>query len=249
VERDGTLVDNGTSTTFVHSNLALDSMHFYRVRALIGSNWTAWSYRVAKRASADPVVESRVVESAHPYAHNTSAFYEIAKRNAKRMRVHFSRVETAPGDFISYEVSDVDEQHSAQYEGRYPNGFWSHWTRAPFQFDFYSNASRNAYGFRIDKIEYVATTPDAPQPPYLWEILPGQVTVGFGCTPGTITSNLYRSTAALGGYTKVLSATAEWGEYVDQQVSNGRTYYYKAACANDFGESPLSDSLKVRVQW
>jgi subtilisin family serine protease len=247
VERDGTQVDN-VSTTFVHSNLAVDSMHLYRVRAVIGTNFGPFSHRVAKRASQDPVAQPFFLQSPHPYPPDESLDFEASWPNAKRVRVHFSRVVTVPpDDTLEWEVANYDDSSLVSYTGNYPNGFWGNWIRGRFRFSLVSDAALNAFGFTIDRIEFVATIPDAPSPPFFFEAGPGFVNFGIGCTPGSNFTNVYRSTAAFGGYVRLATVDVNVGDYTDTTVTPGRTFYYRLSCSNDFGESPQSDFLKVLV--
>jgi subtilisin family serine protease len=132
VERDGAVVSNGTATSHVHSGLAADSGHIYRVRAIIGSSTGAWSHRLMAKASLMPTSEPYVRESSHPYENDISLQpYVIRKPGATRLRVHFARVDTLrTGDFIQYNKSFTDDDDSVEDDsigGSYPSGFWTHW--------------------------------------------------------------------------------------------------------------------------
>jgi hypothetical protein len=51
IEADGMVIDNGTSTVFVHRDLSSNSAHTYRVRAKNGdgaSEWSGWSMLATK---------------------------------------------------------------------------------------------------------------------------------------------------------------------------------------------------------
>jgi len=48
VEADGTVIENGTSTSYTHSGLTPNTVHKYRVRAKSSSNFSAWSALVSR---------------------------------------------------------------------------------------------------------------------------------------------------------------------------------------------------------
>lgn len=160
VERDGTtIVNNGTATTHVHSGLAVNSGHIYRVRAIVGSSTGAWSHRLMAKASTMPFSEPYVRESQHPYSNDIPITdFQVRKIGATRLRVHFRRVETLPNDIIQYERQFLDERETVDenISGSYPSGFWTHWleNQDTFRYSFRSDASGTAFGYAIDRIEY-----------------------------------------------------------------------------------------------
>ena len=162
VERDGsTIVSNGTSTTHVHSGLVVDSGHVYRVRAIVGTSTGAWSYRLMAKASLMPTSEPFVRQSLHPYPNDFEQTYVVRKPGATRLRVHFSRLDSLPGDTLDYLRVFVDERESIDehLSGSYPTGFWTHWRNEDrFNFDFVTNSSGTAFGFAVDRIEYFGVT-------------------------------------------------------------------------------------------
>jgi hypothetical protein len=168
VERDGVVVNNGTSTTFTH-DVPAGSAHFYRVRAIVGGKATLWSRRWMKVAVNDPVLEvlSPAIESAHfPYAANLDEqLVSIDRPGAVRMRIHFQRLETAGSfdtgendDFVAYcraTSPGCDEGGTNHFFGDYSQGFWTHFASAPFHFWFSTDATNNDFfGYRVDRIEY-----------------------------------------------------------------------------------------------
>lgn len=159
VERDGVIVNNGAGTTHTHSGLAVDSGHVYRVRAIVSGNAGAWSHRFLKKASRDPVEVSRRVDSPHPYPDDFFESYAVTQPNAVRIRVHFSRLDTAPGDTLEYVRSfpeGDDTLEPERLDGNYPAGFWTHWVDGDtFLFEFMSDGSGNGFGFSVDRIQYV----------------------------------------------------------------------------------------------
>ena len=157
VERDGAIVNNGTATTHVHSGLAVDSGHVYRVRAFVGTTAGAWSYRLLAKASSMPTSEPFVRQSPHPYPNDFERSYLVRKPGATRLRVHVARLDSLPGDTLEYFRAFQDERESIdeRLSGNYPNGFWTHWVNADrFNFDFLTDSSGTAFGFSIDRIEY-----------------------------------------------------------------------------------------------
>ena len=157
VERDGAVVNNGTATSHVHTSLAVDSGHIYRVRAIIGSSTGAWSHRLMAKASLMPTSEPFVRESLHPYPNDIERTYVVRKPGATRLRVHFSRLDTLPEDTIQFLRQFQDERESIdeQLSGSYPTGFWTQWLNEDtFRFDFITDAAGTAFGFAVDRIEY-----------------------------------------------------------------------------------------------
>jgi hypothetical protein len=254
VERDGTQVDNQQSTKFVHANLVVDSVHFYRVRAQIGGSYGPWSYRWMKRASQEPVVEvlSPIIQSSHPYANNANQDFTVLKRNAKKIRAHFSRVEIQTGgaDNIHWDVNNpFGDSPTVKYAGSYPTGFWGNWVDGDsFNFTLQSDDSGTDYGFAIDKKEYIATIPDVPAPPTLDTNGGSAITIDFQATPGCYFVRVYRSSAANGGYMRLATVDRDSRSYTDQPVTRGTTYYYRVSCLNDLGESAQSGFLKVLAE-
>ncbi|MFZ5890480.1 MAG: S8 family serine peptidase [Myxococcota bacterium] len=248
VERDGSLT-SVSAATYTHSSLPVDSAHVYRVRAVVGSTPGLWSRKLYATASTEPTQETvSGYASAHPYAHNRNEGPKIFKRNAKRMRVHFSRLDIAPGDYLWYAPTNLNRYDLNKLDGSYPTGFWTHWVGDTFDFAFHSDASGNAWGYDVDKIEYVLGVPDVPSTPYVMDIGPGYVWLAWTPTGGCLTSNVYRSTSSSSGYTKLASVPAPTGDYNNTGLTAGRTYYYKVSCQNDLGESPLSAFVKVITQ-
>jgi subtilisin family serine protease len=159
VERDGVIVNNGTSRTFTHSGLVVDSAHIYRVRAVVGSSVGAFSHRLLAKASRMPTSVSRSIQSPHPYPNDYAPPpFNVTQPGATRLRLHFSRVQTADeNDALRYSRSygDGSDQRDETFTGNYPNGFWTHWVNGDtFQFEFESDSSGNAHGFTVDRIEY-----------------------------------------------------------------------------------------------
>jgi hypothetical protein len=157
VERDGVIVDNGSSTTHVHSGLALDSAHIYRVRAIQGTSTGAFSHRLLTRARPMPTTRALALATAHPYPNDFEQLYVVTQPNATRLRVHFSRVQTQTGDELTYSRSfgDGADQIDERFSGSYPIGFWTHWVNGNrFEFEFSSDAAGNDFGFAVDRIEY-----------------------------------------------------------------------------------------------
>lgn len=249
VERDGVVVSNGTSTTHVHTSLAAGSTHVYRVRAVVGGTAGLWSHRWLIQAIEEPKSKNRVIESPHPYTPNLADFQVVTEPNATRLRVHFSRLETQPGDFLHYCPNTIECPDSHVLTGSYPTGFWTHWFDGAFRFDFQSNASGQAYGYKIDKIEYVLGIPKTPEPPYLNDdSVPRQLYIGFAATGGASNLNVYRSTSSGSGYVKIKTLSASITEYTDAGLTSGRTYFYKVSASNGLGESPLSGYLQATAQ-
>jgi hypothetical protein len=221
---------------------------FYRVRAVIGRNFGPWSHRWVKHASPEPTIVPLVVESAHPYASNLSGERIVTWPNAKRLRAHFLRIETLAGDSLRFPVDDYDEQRTVSYSGSFPNGFWTQWARGSLAIEVRTDATGTAYGHRSDQIEIVADIPDAPDAPTLNEIVPGRISINFNYTPGATASNVYRSTAANGGYVKRATFPIDEHNFDDTQVTAGRAFYHRISCSNDLGESPQSSFLRVVAQ-
>ncbi|MDP4092956.1 MAG: fibronectin type III domain-containing protein, partial [Bacillota bacterium] len=53
IEVDGIIVDNGTSTSFIHDSLSPNTQHKYRVRARYGTNLGDWSSLITTLTSSD----------------------------------------------------------------------------------------------------------------------------------------------------------------------------------------------------
>jgi len=100
IERDGSVVNNGAGTTHTHGVLTQDTGHIYRVRAFVGTNTGAWSHRLMAKASTMPTSDGFVRESPHPYPNDFERNYVVRKPGATRLRVHFSRIDTLPGDTV-----------------------------------------------------------------------------------------------------------------------------------------------------
>lgn len=158
VERDGTLVDNQQSRTFVHANLAVDSRHVYRVRAQVNGAYGKWTYRVLKAASNEPVVETLQSpvqpprDSSGKYLPNLEETYSVGKANSKLVRLHFTRIALSDFDYVSLNFGPSYFNDDALV----PGGFWTQWFEGPsVTVSFTSDASGSDFGFKIDQIEYV----------------------------------------------------------------------------------------------
>ncbi|WP_159397951.1 S8 family serine peptidase [Sorangium cellulosum] len=244
VEVNGSAVNVGNVLSYVHSGLVAGSTHVYRVRATVSGSNTEWSYRVLKKAVQDPTREVYVLESSHPYYSEDVFTGYVTKRNAKRLRAHFSKVELAPGVELQYAVNDGDTYLS----GSYPSGFWTHWKPGEFYFEVSADESATTYGFKIDAIEYLTGVPDQPYPPYFFDVVPGMIAVGVSCSPGSVDTRVFRATSPGGAYTQVATLPQSAWKYEDTSVASGVTYHYKISCSNDLGVSPESDPLSVVAQ-
>ncbi|MGC4070609.1 MAG: S8 family serine peptidase [Polyangiaceae bacterium] len=242
VEKDGSVVSAGTALMYTHSGLTAGTGHVYRVRATVSGTVGEWSYRVFRKAVVEPTEETYVLESAHPYTNNLSQSFTISKRNAKQLRAHFSKLELAPDDQLQYSLATGDDTYLTE---NYSSGFWTHWTNGLFSFYFDSDGANTAYGFKVDKIEYVTGVPNQPESPYRFDVASGKITVGFSCTAGSVTSNLWRATSSGGTYSKIVGVDASAWSYDDTAVTKGKTYYYKLSCSNDLGESAKSNYVGI----
>jgi hypothetical protein len=161
VERDGTLVDNGTALSFVHSGLTASSAHIYRVRAQVGGTYGKWSYRLLKTASREPVVETLATpyeparDSSGKYKPNQNLNFPITKTGATLVRAHFSKVIVRPEDALKVVNGTSQGVYHDGVSGYSNTGFWTHWSENALSVQFVSDASGGDYGFKIDKIEYV----------------------------------------------------------------------------------------------
>lgn len=246
LERDGAIFNAGTSLSHTHSGLTIDSNHIYRVRAVTAAGTQLFSHRFIIRASASPTEQAFVRQTSHPYANNVFQTYPVEIRNAKRIRVHFTRLETQDGDALTYlKGFSNGEVTDESLSGNYSSGFWTHWFRGNFQFEFLSNASGTAYGFATDKVQYVLGIPDQPSAPFLWDNSGGTINFGFTTTGGTLNVNIYRSASASTGYTRIATVDASASDYTDRGLIAGGRYFYRVTCTNDLGESPQSAYLEV----
>ncbi|WP_438011765.1 S8 family serine peptidase [Sorangium sp. So ce321] len=245
VEVDGSTVNVGNALSYVHSGLVTGSTHVYRVRATVSGSSTPWSYRVLKKVVQDPTREAYVLESSHPYDSEDGFTGHVTKRNAKLLRAHFSKVELAPGVVLQYMVNDGDDTYLT---GSYASGFWTHWKPGELFFEVSSDESATTYGFKIDAIEYLTGIPEQPYPPYYFDVVPGKIAVGVGCSPGSVDTRVFRATSPGGTYTQVATLPQSEWKYEDTSVTAGVTYHYKISCSNDLGVSPQSDELSVVAQ-
>ncbi len=92
-----------------------------------------------------------VVESAHPYAHNTRSTHTLQVAGAERMKVEFTRFETE-SQYDPLELRDADGRVVARYSGR--RGAFSSATVEGdlVELGFRSDASVAAWGYRIEAV-------------------------------------------------------------------------------------------------
>jgi hypothetical protein len=161
VERDGTMVDNGTSRTFVHSSLVAGSPHIYRVRAFVGSTYGKWSYRLLKTASREPTVETLATpfepqrDGTGKYKPNQNITFSITKPGATLIRAHFSKVIVRPEDLLMVITDGYDVSYADGNQPYSNGGFWTNWAESTLDVNFTSDASGGDYGYKVDQIEYV----------------------------------------------------------------------------------------------
>lgn len=249
LERDGTVLSNGLSRTHTHTGLTLDSSHVYRVRAVTSGGTQPFSHRFIIRASAPPLEQAFVRQTSHPYPNDFDQSYPVEIRNAKRIRVHFTRLETQPGDVLRYSKSFTDDDGVDEtLSGNYPTGFWTHWFTGNAQFSFESDASGTAYGFATDKVQYFVGIPDQPSMPFLFDSSGGTISFGFSPTAGALSCHVHRSLSANTGYTRIATLPANVSDFTDPGLVVGRRYFYTVSCFNDLGESPASPYLEVVAQ-
>ncbi len=160
VERDGTMVDNQLNRTFVHSNLVVNSLHIYRVRAQVNGAYGKWTYRVLKAASNEPVVQTLQPAVEPPRAANgqylpdLNELYEVGKPGSRLVRLHFTRVAIADFDALSLNFGPL--YLSPEFTAVIPGGFWTQWFEGPsVNVTFNSDSAGGDFGFKIDQIEYV----------------------------------------------------------------------------------------------
>jgi hypothetical protein len=184
------------------------------------------------------------------YPNNFEQSYPVEIRNAKRIRVHLTRVETQPGDVLRYSKSFGDDDGIDEaLSGNYPTGFWTHWFIGNAQFSFDSDAAGTAYGFATDKVQYVVGIPDQPSMPFLFDNSGGTVSFGVSPTTGAVSCYVYRSLAATSGYTRIATLPANVSDFTDSGLLIGRRYFYKVSCFNDLGEPPASPYLELVAQY
>lgn len=166
VERDGTIVDNQLSRTFVHRSLVRNSAHIYRVRALVNGVYSQWSYRILQVASNQPITETLAtpvqptMDAAGNYQNNLSSDTKIiSKENAISLRLHFTKVLLAS----TYDCLTVDTEILGEFEPLYAKSdapftgaFWSQWFPASsLKLVLDSDEAKNAIGYKVDRIQYV----------------------------------------------------------------------------------------------
>ena len=104
-------------------------------------------------------------ESDHNYANNFDYTWPaISEPGATQMRLHFTKMNLAPSDYLS--LLDKDGNQLIYFSNNYfsnRDAFWTEWyTGDTFKVRLHTDDSRTAYGFKIDKIE---TRPEKPNTP------------------------------------------------------------------------------------
>ncbi|MGO8673157.1 MAG: malectin domain-containing carbohydrate-binding protein [Capsulimonadaceae bacterium] len=108
---------------------------------------------------------------------------------------------------------------------------------------YYTVAALNSYGTSPQSTQATATPTGAP-PAAPTGLTAGQgnglLTLSWTASAGATSYNIYRGTTSGGesATAQVTGITAT--SYTDTTVTNGITYYYKAAALNSYGTSPLS---------
>ena len=160
VERDGTQVDNQLNRTFVHSNLAVDSLHIYRVRAQVNGAYGKWTYRVLKAASNEPVVQTLQPAVEPPrdangqYLPDLNELYEVGKpgQPVDSPALHQGRHRGLRRPEPELRAAVSEPRIHRRGPGRLLDPVVR---RSERQRQFNSDSAGGDFGFKIDQIEYV----------------------------------------------------------------------------------------------
>ncbi|MGY5879301.1 MAG: CUB domain-containing protein [Candidatus Thorarchaeota archaeon] len=99
-------------------------------------------------------VESRVVESAHPYTNNFDYTWTITEADATQIRVHFTKIDVERYYDYVYVYDDGNSQLH-RLTGLYSSGGWSAWSYGDsIKVRLDTDYSVTDWGFAIDQIEY-----------------------------------------------------------------------------------------------
>jgi len=107
-----------------------------------------------------PELERVLAQSHHPYTNDYDNSWTITSSGARRMRIHFLRLETESGyDFVI--LHDASGVEVAVYDGNY-NDIWSPWvTGDTIRVRLVTDSSITNYGFLVDDQELAYTDVEA----------------------------------------------------------------------------------------
>ena len=112
---------------------------------------------IAPVASGPLIVLSEcIVESPHPYENDMSQTWTVTNpdENAHSTRVHFSKVDVEPGDYII--LKDSTGKEYRRITGSYPMGLWSKPVPGRvIQVQLVTGPSGTRWGFCLDQVETV----------------------------------------------------------------------------------------------
>jgi hypothetical protein len=115
-------------------------------------------------ASAEEVTVN--VETKHPYVNNQYSYQMVYVPGAKEIRVHFVKLELVDDgtDLLLTNYNGTQQLTDFYYAQDNKEDFWTEWRSGDsIFFSFYPSRTRNAYGFKVDKVEVKRDTP-VPEP-------------------------------------------------------------------------------------
>ena len=152
-----------------------------KIKLKTNERGTAYGFKVDDvevRTAEAP--SSQLPESYHPYANCYEHTWTISKPGASQIRIHFSKLELASGDYL-YILDKNGRELKRFYGGTKKEDYWTEWyMRNTIKLKLITDSKYTAYGFKVDRVE-VNTTP-LPTNEY-WD------PSGANCEPGTVYAN------------------------------------------------------------
>lgn len=125
IEVDGTIIDNGTNTVYVHNELMPNTQHTYRVRANDAKGAGDWSQLIQKTVLSDiPFITDVTVTSTSI----TITWDDVPEAVGYDMEVDGVIIDNGSNTIFAHEGLEPNTQHTYRIRARLANGTTGEWS-------------------------------------------------------------------------------------------------------------------------
>lgn len=247
-EKNGTYkkikkIDSGRTTSYIDEGLTTGTKYYYKVRAYCTVNKKAVYGEYSVVASGKPVPQTPVIEAkTTDYQTVTVSWKSVAGSDGYRIY----RSETADG---TYKLVKTVGSAKTSYKNKKLT------TGKEYYYKVRAYCNKNGKKVFSQYSEVKSAIPVLNKPTNLKAVVENdnQIKLTWDAVAGAKTYTVLRSTSLTGSY-KVATEICNTNSYIDTNVTNGKTYYYKIYAVRGNAVSETTDpvmalavSLKLSV--